>query len=264
MIDQGSGRPIVLIPGIQGRWEYLAGTVNALARSHRVLTFSLSDLVSPDRRGDPFSAWAEGIDRIIERAGETPAALVGVSFGGLIALRYASLHPNRVRALVLVSTPPPGWRPDPRRAAYLKRPRLSLPLFAWRATSTLLHELVRARPSWPARARLAVEYGGRVLRAPVSPTRMAEWVHAWQASDLESDCRRVVAPTLVITGEPGFDRVVPTETTLQYLRLIDGARHVVLPGTGHLGSVTKPADFSEVVGRFLAERSVHPLQAKGA
>ena len=189
--------------------------------------------------------------------------LVGVSFGGLIAMRYAARRPEHVRALVLVSTPPPAWRPDPRRAGYLKRPRLSFPLFAWRASSTLLRELVRARPSWPQRARLMIEYGGRAMRAPVSPARMAEWVRAWLASDLESECSRVTAPTLVITGEPGCDRVMPMETTLQYLRLIQGARHVVLPGTGHLGAVTKPDDFAGVVGRFLAERPAGALEAKG-
>ena len=264
MIDTGSGPPLVLIPGIQGRWEYLAGTVKALATSHRVLTFSLGELVSDDRRDDPFSAWCEGIDQIMKRAGETQATLVGVSFGGLVALRYAARRPDVVRALVLVSTPPPNWRPDARRAAYLRRPRLSLPLFAWRATNTLVRELVRARPSWPQRLRLLAEHCGRALRAPVSPVRMAEWVRAWLAADFESDCRRVTAPTLLVTGEPGFDRVMPMETTLEYLRLIEGARHTVLTGTGHLGTVTKPDDFAGLVNRFLAGRSFDARQAKGA
>jgi pimeloyl-ACP methyl ester carboxylesterase len=35
------------------------------------------------------------------------------------------------------------------------------------------------------------------------------------------------------------------------LRLIRGARHVVLEGTGHLGTITQPAAFAAVVTRFL-------------
>ena len=30
MIDVGSGTPVVLIPGLQGRWEWMAPTVDAL------------------------------------------------------------------------------------------------------------------------------------------------------------------------------------------------------------------------------------------
>ena len=40
VIDTGKDR-VVLVPGIQGRWEYLAPAVDALAPSHRVITFSL-------------------------------------------------------------------------------------------------------------------------------------------------------------------------------------------------------------------------------
>ena len=41
IVEKGSGAPIVLIPGIQGRWEYLRPAVDALARSFHVLTFPL-------------------------------------------------------------------------------------------------------------------------------------------------------------------------------------------------------------------------------
>ena len=30
IIDRGSGPPLVLIPGLQGRWEYVRPTVDAL------------------------------------------------------------------------------------------------------------------------------------------------------------------------------------------------------------------------------------------
>ena len=42
MIDVGNGPPLVLIPGLQGRWEWMRPTVNALARTFRVLSFTLA------------------------------------------------------------------------------------------------------------------------------------------------------------------------------------------------------------------------------
>ena len=41
IVERGSGPPLVMIPGLQGRWEYQRGTIDALAASFRVITFSL-------------------------------------------------------------------------------------------------------------------------------------------------------------------------------------------------------------------------------
>jgi len=57
----------------------------------------------------------------------------------------------------------------------------------------------------------------------------------------------VTAPTLVITGEPGLDRVVNVASTLELLGLIPHARHTVLRGTGHVGIITKPREFASLL-----------------
>jgi pimeloyl-ACP methyl ester carboxylesterase len=69
-----------------------------------------------------------------------------------------------------------------------------------------------------------------------------------------SDCRRVAAPALVITGAPMLDRVVPVASSLDYLTLIPGARHVTLERTGHLGYLTRPAAYAHVVAEFVDGR----------
>jgi pimeloyl-ACP methyl ester carboxylesterase len=115
----------------------------------------------------------------------------------------------------------------------------------------LAPELVAARPSWPARVKLALEHGSRLLKAPVSPGRMAAYVRAWHQTDLVADCRRITAPTLLVTGERGLDRVVPVDRTLEYQQLIRHARHVEIPRTGHIGLVTQPRQFAAEIDRFL-------------
>ncbi len=70
-------------------------------------------------------------------------------------------------------------------------------------------------------------------------------------ANIVDDCSRVTTPTLVITGERTLDRVVPVDGTLAYLPLIAGARHRVLARTGHLGSITTPDAFAEVVRGFV-------------
>jgi pimeloyl-ACP methyl ester carboxylesterase len=55
-----------------------------------------------------------------------------------------------------------------------------------------------------------------------------------------------------MTGEPHLDRVVPVSSTLEYVKLIAGARHVTLPRTGHMGLMLRPEVFAEAVSAFVA------------
>jgi pimeloyl-ACP methyl ester carboxylesterase len=246
-MDRGAGSPLVLIPGIQGRWEWMVPTIDALASRHRVLSFSLND--STGRSA--FADWMATIDRLVDQTGGTPAAVVGVSFGALAAARYASLRPDRVAALILVSPPAPGWRLDAQSERYARRPRAALPLFAVRSICRLTPELMASFPTWRARTRFAATYLFRVMRWPASPRRMAAWAFEWMQTDIESDCRRIAVPTLVITGEPRLDRVVAVANSLEYLSLISGARHATFEGTGHVGLIAKPREFANMVDRFL-------------
>lgn len=260
MIERGSGPPLVLVPGIVGRWQWLSRAVNALSRDHRVLTFSLNDVRGPCI----FERWSTHIDRLLDHAGEAAAPIVGVSFGGLVAAHYAATRPARTTGLVLVSTPAPGWRMDEQTARLTRHPRLLLPIFAWRAVDRVHHEVATAVPSIGRRLLLAVNHTARALTCPLSPSRMVTWVREWEATDLTPTIRRVSVPTLVITGEPGLDRVVPVASSLEYLSLIPEARHVTLARTGHLGFTTRPFEFARLVtdftGRSSSERAPQRLR----
>ena len=136
MIDVGSGPAIVLIPGIQGRWEWIRPAMNALAGQCRVITSSLPGEPGVERRSAAggFDQFVGHIDHLMDEAKMPNAVVCGISFGGLVALRYAARRPERVRALILVSTPGPEWKPAARQARYMRWPILSSPLFVLGAT----------------------------------------------------------------------------------------------------------------------------------
>jgi pimeloyl-ACP methyl ester carboxylesterase len=242
---RGQGSPVVLIPGIQGHWQWMAPAVAALSAEHRVITFSL------DGTGSVFDGTAARIDALLDAAAMPTAALVGVSFGGLLAAHYAATRPSRVSALVLVATPGPRWAFDGQTDRSVRHPWLAAPSFISGAIGRLAPEVKAALPTWRGRLRFAVEYTARVLRRPIWPPRMARWARDWKSHDVAGICRAIQARTLVITGERGLDRVVPVDSTREYLDLIPGARHAVLAGTGHVGLVLKPAAFARLVGDFI-------------
>ena len=109
---------MILIHGVTGDLSiwFLCEAMGVLARSFRVTAFDLrghgySDVprdgyTSADQAGDVM-AIMDGLD--IDRA-----MLVGHSFGAVIAMHAAILHPDRIDALVLSDPSFPG-APPPRR-----------------------------------------------------------------------------------------------------------------------------------------------------
>jgi pimeloyl-ACP methyl ester carboxylesterase len=217
-------------------------TVASLATSGRVLTFSLLDA--------PLDAQVRRIEQLMDDAGVPRAVICGVSYGGWVAIRFATERPNRVSGLVLVSAPGPVWRLDSRAATYLRAPRAWAPFFLARAVGRLGPELKTALPSRSERVRFLWRFVRRVARAPLSPSGMAARAREMFNINLSHEAERISVPTLIITGESDLDRVVPVSSTREYLSLIPGSRHAVLERTGHLGCVTRPHQFAGLVASF--------------
>ena len=197
MVDVGSGPPLVLIPGIQGRWEWMQPAVDTLARNWRVVTCSLpGEPGSGGATNGDFGELVRHVDGVFDKAGLRSAVVCGVSFGGLIALRYAACRPDRVRALILVCTPGPRWRPRRELARYLKWPRLSSPLFFVGSIGRFWPELRATYPDVRARLGFCAEVLSRVLSAPGVPSRMSRRARMLAAENFEDDCALIDAPTL--------------------------------------------------------------------
>ena len=235
MIEHGHGPALVLIPGLPGPSRYVAPTTHALSTHFHVLTFSL---------GRECTIEAD-VDRIVEALNERHldrAVICGISLGGLVALRFAAMHPDRTTALVLASTPGPGASLSARHRLYTRFPWVFGPFFLLEMPFRLWREL-----DWSRMKTLI----GAIGVVPVSFGKIARRAELIESTDIASDCRRVTAPTLIVTGEQRLDNVVPVENTLNYVQAIQGAAHVVLEDTGHLGAITQSRQFAEVVHNFV-------------
>lgn len=102
--------PVVLLhgsgPGVSAyaNWRL---TIPALAAGHHVVA---PDLVGfgytqrPDGHAYTMDTWIAHIEAFLDTLGLTSYALVGNSFGGALALRIATRHPEQVQRLVLMGS----------------------------------------------------------------------------------------------------------------------------------------------------------------
>jgi pimeloyl-ACP methyl ester carboxylesterase len=251
IVDVGSGPPVVIVPGIQGRWEWMKPGIDALARRCRVITFSLAD------DAFTFDAYVEQVRAAMDACGLERAAICGVSYGGLIAAAFAARHPERASSLLLVSALPPSWAPDRRVRFYLRAPRLLSPLFCV-ASIRLYAEIAAANDTIFSGVRAALAHGWNALTHIFSPRCMAGRVHMLERLHLAAELSCVRVPVLVVTGDERLDRVVPVRLTREYLNLFPDARVETIARTGHLGLLTRPEEFARIVSPFVAETTAAP------
>lgn len=106
-VDQGTGEPVILLHGIP-TWGYLwQGVLAELSSDHRVLIpdmlgFGYSD--TADRFDRSIARQAEAMDAWIGQLGIERAAVVAHDIGGGVALRLATLFPQRVGRLCVMNT----------------------------------------------------------------------------------------------------------------------------------------------------------------
>ena len=156
----------VLRAGLRGVVLAVSGH-HVLARRRAGVGPALRSRPRPRRAGRPGGracSTSSAIDR---------AVLCGVSFGGLVALRFAATRPARTAGLVLVSTPGPGFHLKRRHEIYARLPWLFGPVFLAEMPSRVGREIAAAIPDRAARRRFRWRQMRTFLKAPLSLSRMA-------------------------------------------------------------------------------------------
>jgi 2-hydroxy-6-oxonona-2,4-dienedioate hydrolase len=111
-VEAGAGEPIVLIHGGHGAWVHWIANIDALAKNRRVIALDLpgfGNSYDPGRLLE-LSGYAQVVGAFIATLGLRNVALVGFSFGTLVAATVASNEPRTVTSLALINPPGIGTR----------------------------------------------------------------------------------------------------------------------------------------------------------
>src|SRR5580692_1795687 len=115
----GEGEPLVLIHGGLTTIGQMQGWVQPLAKARRVIAVEMQGhgRTADTDRPMSFPTMGDDIAALLDQLNIQKADLVGHSFGGASALRATIQHRDKVRRLVVISSPSArsGWYPEAQR-----------------------------------------------------------------------------------------------------------------------------------------------------
>jgi pimeloyl-ACP methyl ester carboxylesterase len=223
---------------------------------------------SPPRADGRYSltALARTVIALIEQQPAQKVHLVGNSLGGAVCVKVAATRPDLIKSLTLISPALPDSRP---RLDLIRFPVMSLPRVGPRLVRQYqvlpperrVADVITTcfgEPELFQQARFATEvteltrrdelgYAASVLIGSVR-TLTAEFVRKGRHSAWR-DAARVTAPALVIYGSR--DRLVDARMAGRAAHQFADARVVVLPKTGHVAHMERPAAVADELGILL-------------
>ena len=252
----GEGEPLVLVHGLGGAAANWLALAPLLLPGRRLIVPELPGHggSSPLPAAPSLSPYADRLGLLLEHEGATPAAVVGHSLGGAVALRLALRRPESVSALVLAAAA--GISSTARSARYaltvtgiLKPGRKIAPHRRRVARSALLKRLVFGRWGASDPPALPPEVVEALLAGPARHTDTVSAAIALVRDDVRPELERISCPVLVLWG--ARDNQLPVDDAFDYARRLRAPLRVIAD-CGHLLIVERPAACADAITGFLS------------
>jgi pimeloyl-ACP methyl ester carboxylesterase len=243
--EWGEGPPLILVPGLAGGFELLGPMARLLADRFKVISYQLrgeDDCFALRRRF--------GLEDLVNDLGEfldwhclEKPAVMGVSFGGVLALEFAARFPHRLSSLVVQGAGCRFERGLLQRVASVVLSRFPLP-----SDNPFVNQFFN------------LLFGGRQKQGPLFQfvTRqcwqtdqgiMAHRFHLVEQFDVSQRLEQIRVPTLILVGDR--DLLVSERNLGLLCRGLSKANLVRLKRCGHLAFVTHAARVADEVKKFL-------------
>ncbi len=244
-IHGGGGTPLVLLHGsfmtIDLNWGEI---LPLLAADRQVIAVEMQahGRTADTNRPLTFEHLADDVAALLQHLGIERADILGYSLGGGVALQTVIRHPERVRKVVIISSPftKDGWLPE-----------------VTGGIATITAEMLDSTPLGDAYRRLAPD--------PETFPVLVEKVKALEASSwgaAPAQVEAIAAPVLLVIGDADGTRL---EHIVEMFRLLGGgvfgdyagvppSRLAVVPGATHVGLMMQTEMLARLIVPFLDER----------
>jgi 3-oxoadipate enol-lactonase len=239
---------VTFVPGIGNDHLFWEAQARALSDRFRVLTFDPwgHGESPPPPRPCGFDTIVAGLFTMWDYLGIERSSLVGLGFGGSVALAAGLDRPGRIDRIVACCCRP--RQPDDRRAF-------------WRDRITKAEEIGMARlgdmtverwlaPEFRA-SHPAVDQTLRAMFARTTPEGYRAYVEAFIQMDFAARLPGLRVPTCLVAGEHDHGGG-PVDDMAAMVGAIPGSELQVISGAGHIIVAEAPEKLISLLGEFLA------------
>jgi pimeloyl-ACP methyl ester carboxylesterase len=234
----GEGPVVLLSHGYSATSGMWRGQVEALSRTHKVVTWDMRGHGQSDYPADQNlysqAATVDDMAAILDAVGATTAVVGGLSLGGFMSLAFYVKYPERVRALLIIDTGP-GFKKDEAREG-------------WNKTALETARAFEAEGLARLKSRSA-EMAGAKHRSADGLIKAARGMLTQHDATVINALPEIRVPSLVVVGAD--DK--PFLAAADYMAAkIPGAKKVVIANAGHAANIDQPAAFNTEISSFLA------------
>ncbi len=224
----GRGKPVIFLHGWLGSWRFWWPTMQQMSQRYRTYAFDLWGYGDSSKLPAlyTFDAYVNLLQAFLDEMGIWQAALVGHSFGALLALRFANLDADRTERVMAVTLP------------------TDLPAVGARLGSSLKAALDRVL------SRGQLDYQELMVEACKADNgALAGSLRSVAALDPRNDIRPIKVPIVLAYGErdplvpPPDDGWLPSNSSL--------VRQVLLGESRHFPMLEETAKFTRLLSDFM-------------
>jgi pimeloyl-ACP methyl ester carboxylesterase len=257
---QGSGEPMLLLPGLGMDHTYYRLATPTLAKDFDVIAVDPRGIGESDKKA-PYSveSWAADFGDVIESIGRGPVHVVGSSLGGSMAMALAESRPELVRSLIIVG----GFSELDRaaalnfglRARLIRKLGLGEEVADYMGLWTLTREFINSDEGY---AQMKANQANIRKNSAELYLAFVETVLAWgrclpgqeKEPKFTARLKNITAPTLVLSSDN--DHLIPLELSKIVSDNIRGAKLEVMRGYGHILFIEHPDETAAMIKSFIA------------
>ncbi|MDZ7337683.1 MAG: alpha/beta hydrolase [candidate division KSB1 bacterium] len=254
---QGSGPPMILVPGLTSPGQVWARTVEHYKDRYTLHVVTLAGFAGIPPIPEPSTTRVrDDLIRYIDSHKLERVIVVGHSLGGFIAYRVAAAAPDRVAAVVSVEGATylpalfdPGATPDvwtPRAEAMR------------RSISAATPESFRQQSDAQLRVQVS-DSSALAWLAPVAaqsdPQTTAQFMYELYTTDIRQEVQKITAPVLLVVGTaavPPVWREAYLAAARKQVETIPKVEVQEVPGARHFVQLDDPATLHKIMDDFLA------------
>lgn len=235
----GQGPVLLLTHGYSATSQMWAGQVGPLSQDHTLVTWDMRGHGRSDSPDDPAlyseAATVADMAALLDEVGARTAIVGGLSLGGYMSLAFNRVHPERVRALLIIDTGP-GYKNDEAREGWNRNAIRTAERYETEGLSLLEAGSAERRTARHTSAR------GLALAARGMLTQ--------RDAGVITSLPGIGVPSIVVVGSED----TPFLAASDYMASkIPGAKKAVIEGAGHAANIDRPEAFNAAILGFLGD-----------